>query len=83
MTYKQLTYEERIILITLKQQGISTRKIAQQLGRHFATIYRGLNCNRCNGIDTACRALKSIDMLLLEGGVLDVIVIIVRVTLSR
>lgn len=59
MTYKQLTYEERIILITLKQQGLSARKIAQRLGRHFSTIYRELNRNRCNGIDTAYRAFKA------------------------
>jgi len=59
MTYKQLTYEERIILITLKQQGLSIRNIANQLGRHFSTIYRELSRNRCNGIDTAYRAFKA------------------------
>lgn len=59
MTYKQLTYEERIILITLKQQGLSIRNIARHLGRHFSTIYRELNRNRCNGIDTAYRAFKA------------------------
>lgn len=59
MIYKQLTYEERIILITLKQQGLSIRDIANQLGRHFSTLYRELNRNRCNGIDTAYRAFKA------------------------
>lgn len=59
MTYKQLTYAERIILITLKQQGLSIREIADHLGRHFSTIYRELSRNRCNGIDTAYRAFKA------------------------
>lgn len=59
MTYKQLTYEERIILITLKQQGLSIRNIAKQLGRHFSTLYRELSRNRCNGIDTAYRAFRA------------------------
>lgn len=59
MMYKQLTYEERIILITLKQQGLSIRDIASQLGRHFSTLYRELSRNRCDGIDTAYRAFKA------------------------
>ncbi len=59
MTYRQLTYEERIILITLKQQGLSIRAIASRLGRHFSTLYRELNRNRCDGIDTAYRAFKA------------------------
>lgn len=59
MTYKQLTYEERIILITLKQQGLSIRDIAKKLGRHFSTLYRELGRNRCDGIDTAYRAFKA------------------------
>lgn len=59
MIYKQLTYEERIILITLKQQGLSIRAIAHQLDRHFSTLYRELSRNRCNGIDTAYRAFKA------------------------
>ncbi len=59
MTYQQLTYEERIILITLKQQGLSIRKIAGQLNRHFSTIYRELDRNRCRGVDNAYRAFKA------------------------
>jgi IS30 family transposase len=59
MRYKQLTYEDRIILITLKRQGLSIRDIANQLGRHFSTIYRELDRNRCNGVDTAYRAFKA------------------------
>lgn len=59
MQYKQLTYEERIILITLKQQGLSIRQIATRMGRHFSTLYRELNRNRCNGIDNAYRAFKA------------------------
>jgi IS30 family transposase len=59
MKYKQLTYEERVILITLKQQGLSIREIADRLGRHFSTLYRELKRNRCNGIDTAYRAFRA------------------------
>lgn len=59
MTYKQLTYEERIILITLKQQGLSIRAIAKRLGRHFSTLYRELKRNRCDGVDTAYRAFRA------------------------
>ena len=59
MTYKQLTYEERIILITLKQQGLSIREIAKKINRHFSTIYRELERNRCRGIDRAYRAFKA------------------------
>ena len=59
MTYVQLTYEERIILITLKRQGLSIRDIAHKLGRHFSTLYRELNRNRCNGVDNAYRAFRA------------------------
>lgn len=59
MTYTQLTYEERIILITLKRQGLSIRDIALKLGRHFSTLYRELNRNRCNGVDNAYRAFRA------------------------
>jgi len=59
MTYQQLTYEERIILITLKQQGLSIRDIAEKMNRHFSTLYRELERNRCSGIDNAYRAFKA------------------------
>lgn len=59
MTYKQLAYEERIILITLKQQGLPIRAIARRLGRHFSTLYRELDRNRCDGVDTAYRAFSA------------------------
>lgn len=59
MTYQQLTYEDRIILITLKQQGLSIREIATKMKRHFSTLYRELKRNRCNGIDNAYRAFKA------------------------
>ena len=59
MTYQQLTYEERIILITLKQQGLSIRDIARQINRHFSTVYRELDRNRCRGVDNAYRAFKA------------------------
>lgn len=39
MTYQKLAYEERIILITLKQQGLSIKGIACQINQHFSTIY--------------------------------------------
>lgn len=60
MTYTQLTYEERIILITLKRQGLSIRDIALKLGRHFSTLYRELHRNRCNGVDSTYRAFRAI-----------------------
>lgn len=59
MKYTHLTYEERIILITLKQQGLSVREIAKHLGRHFSTLYRELNRNRCSGVDTAYRSFRA------------------------
>lgn len=59
MTYQQLTYEERIILITLKQQGLSIREIARRMSRHFSTLYRELARNRCKGVDNAYRAFKA------------------------
>ena len=59
MTYQQLTYEERIILITLKQQGLSIRDIAEKMNRNFSTLYRELERNRCRGINNAYRAFKA------------------------
>jgi hypothetical protein len=35
MSYLQLTYEDRVILSTLRKQGLSIRHIAKIMGRHF------------------------------------------------
>ena len=59
MRYIQLTYEERIILSTLRRQGLSIREIGNQLGRHFSTIYRELKRNSCSHIDGAYRPSKA------------------------
>ncbi|GAA6169398.1 hypothetical protein NBRC116591_32090 [Sessilibacter corallicola] len=57
--YNQLTYEERVTFSTLKLQGLSIRKIATVMGRHFSTLYRELNRNRCHIIDGAYRPSKA------------------------
>lgn len=59
MTYIQLTYEERVTLSALKLQGLSIRSIATILGRHFSTLYRELERNRCFIIDGAYRPSKA------------------------
>lgn len=59
MAYIQLTYEERVTLSALKLQGLSIREIATVLGRHFSTLYRELNRNRCHIIDGAYRPSKA------------------------
>lgn len=59
MRYVQLTYEERVMLSTLKQQGLSIRAIAKKLGRHHSTIYRELGRNSCTLIDGAYRPSKA------------------------
>jgi transposase, IS30 family len=59
MIYQQLTYEERITFSTLKRQGLSIRKIAHMMGRHFSTLYRELARNRCFIIDDAYRRSKA------------------------
>lgn len=59
MKYQQLTSEERVILSTLKLQGLSIRKIAKYLGRHHSTLYRELARNRCYKIDGAYRPSKA------------------------
>lgn len=59
MKYQQLTYEERITFSTLRQQGLSVRVIATQMGRHFSTLYRELARNRCFIIDGAYRPSKA------------------------
>ena len=48
MSYRQLTYEERVTLSTLSQQGLSVRAIARTMKRHHSTLYRELDRNRCH-----------------------------------
>jgi transposase, IS30 family len=59
MSYKQLTYEDRVILSTLRRQGLSVRKIAEYMGRHFSTIYREIERNRCHCTNGAYRPSKA------------------------
>lgn len=59
MTYQQLTYEERITLSTLSQQGLSVRNIAQIMKRHPSTLYREFQRNRCYVTDGAYRPSKA------------------------
>lgn len=59
MTHSQLTYEERIVFSTLKQQGLSIRAIATQMGRHFSTLYRELERNSCYVTDGHYRPSKA------------------------
>ena len=44
-SYCHLTYEERCQIEALKKSGLSVVLIAEQLGRHRATIYREINRN--------------------------------------
>jgi IS30 family transposase len=59
MSYRQLTYEERVTLLTLCQQGLSIRAIARILQRHHSTLYRELDRNRCHVTDGASQDIKS------------------------
>ena len=59
MSYVQLTYEDRVMFSTLKQQGLSIRNIAALMGRHFSTLYRELNRNSCHVIDGSYRPSKA------------------------
>lgn len=47
------------MLSTLRRQGLSIREIANQLGRHFSTIYRELKRNSCSHIDGSYRPSKA------------------------
>ncbi|ASC57186.1 Transposase [Vibrio vulnificus] len=61
MKYTHLTENERYMISALRKQGISTAKIAKQLGRHKATIYREIERN--------CRyTSSSIGTLINHGG---------------
>ena len=53
MSYIQLTYDERVTLSALMQQGLSVANIAERLGRHRSTLYRELDRNRCHVTDGA------------------------------
>ena len=59
MSYIQLTYEERITLSALCQQGFSICAIARILKRHRSTLYRELDRNRCHITDGSYRASKA------------------------
>ena len=59
MSYIQLTYEERVTLSALCQQGLSIRAIARILKRHHSTLYREFDRNRCHVTDGAYRPSKA------------------------
>jgi len=59
MSYTQLTFEDRVMLSTLRQQGLSVRNIATQMGRHFSTVYREIERNRCHCTNGAYRPSKA------------------------
>lgn len=59
MSYIQLTYDERVTLSALMQQGLSIRDIADILGRHHSTLYRELDRNRCHITDGSYRPSKA------------------------
>lgn len=44
--YTQLTFEERVIMSSLRQKGMSLSAIASQIGRNKSTISRELNRNK-------------------------------------
>ena len=44
--YTQLTFEERVVISTMKQQGMSYTAIAAQVGRNKSSISRELDRNR-------------------------------------
>ncbi|MBT2923928.1 helix-turn-helix domain-containing protein, partial [Vibrio anguillarum] len=45
MKYTHLAGTEKYMISALRKQGTSTAKIAKQLGRHKATIYREIERN--------------------------------------
>lgn len=59
MSYIQLTYDERVTLSVLMQQGLSIGDISDQLCRHRSTLYRELDRNRCHVTDGAYRPSKA------------------------
>lgn len=46
MTYRQLTLEDRIVISTLRKEGLNSSQIAQRMGRHRSTISREVKRNR-------------------------------------
>lgn len=46
MTYTQLTLEDRIVISTLRKEGLNSSQIAQRMGRHRSTISREVKRNR-------------------------------------
>lgn len=46
MTYHQLTLEDRIVISTLRKEGLCPAQIAKRMGRHRSTISREVSRNR-------------------------------------
>ena len=46
MKYQQLSAEERVIIATLRKQGLAAPAIGLELGRHRSTVWRELRRNR-------------------------------------
>lgn len=46
MTYRQLTLEDRIVISTLRKEGLNSSQIAKRMGRHRSTISREVKRNR-------------------------------------
>ncbi|MFZ5699039.1 MAG: IS30 family transposase [Pseudomonadota bacterium] len=58
MTYRQLTLEDRIVISTLRKEGLNSSQIAQRMGRHRSTISREVKRNR-KPADHGYRPLKA------------------------
>jgi transposase, IS30 family len=59
MKYRQLTSNDRYILVALKKQGFPIQQIAQILGFHRSTIYCEIERNSCHLTDGAYRPSKA------------------------
>lgn len=58
MKYLQITSEERIVISTLRKQGLSIPEVADHIGRCRTTVWREIRRNSCN--DGAYRPSKAI-----------------------
>lgn len=58
MTYRQLTLEDRIVISTLRKEGLNSSQIAQRMGRHRSTISREVKRNR-RPADHGYRSVKA------------------------
>jgi len=54
--YRQLSYEERVIIESLQRKGESIRTIASHLGRSTNTIAREIREKKVKGVYTAKKA---------------------------